>query len=97
MAEFEEMVALPWQEGDLLLIDFGAQLDGYCADLTRTVVVGAPPDGRQLEVYDAVRSAQRAEAPDVVLVSGADNPTTLNFLPEHHLVVVRASEIALAS
>lgn len=35
-----------------------------------------------------------AETGTVVLVSGADNPTTLNFLPEHHLVVVKASDIA---
>ncbi|HEX9165583.1 MAG TPA: Xaa-Pro peptidase family protein [Gemmatimonadales bacterium] len=46
--------------GDLLLLDFGAQLDGYCADLTRTTVIGAPPDGRQHEVYAAVLAAQRA-------------------------------------
>jgi L-lactate dehydrogenase complex protein LldG len=30
----------------------------------------------------------------VVLVSGADNPTTLNFLPELHIVVVAARDIA---
>jgi Xaa-Pro aminopeptidase len=47
------------QPGELLLLDFGAQLDGYCADLTRTVVIGQA-DGRQREVYDAVRTAQRA-------------------------------------
>ncbi len=45
--------------GDLLLIDYGAQVDGYCSDITRTAVVGAPPDGRQVEVHGAVQSAQR--------------------------------------
>ncbi|MBA2291428.1 MAG: M24 family metallopeptidase [Gemmatimonadales bacterium] len=45
--------------GELLLIDFGAQVDGYCADITRTAVVGGPPDGRQVEVHGAVQAAQR--------------------------------------
>ena len=48
------------QAGEFLLLDFGAQVDGYCADLARTVVVGAPADGRQRQVYDAVRSAEWA-------------------------------------
>jgi Xaa-Pro aminopeptidase len=42
----------------LLLFDCGAQLDGYCADLTRTVVVGARADERQQAVYALVRDAQ---------------------------------------
>jgi Xaa-Pro aminopeptidase len=42
----------------LLVFDFGAQVDGYCADLTRTVVVGARADERQQAVYDLVRMAQ---------------------------------------
>lgn len=44
--------------GEWLLLDFGAQVDGYCADLTRTVVVGARADERQRAVYDVVRRAQ---------------------------------------
>ncbi|HEX5110224.1 MAG TPA: Xaa-Pro peptidase family protein [Vicinamibacterales bacterium] len=45
--------------GDLVVLDFGGVLDGYCCDLTRTVSIGAPsPQARQ--VYDAVHEAQRA-------------------------------------
>ena len=45
------------ERGDLLLIDFGAQVDGYCADITRTVGIGSL-DERQQVVYDLVREAQ---------------------------------------
>ncbi|HWN17942.1 MAG TPA: Xaa-Pro peptidase family protein [Gemmatimonadales bacterium] len=45
--------------GELLLLDFGAQVDGYCADLTRTLVVGARADERQRTVHELVQTAQR--------------------------------------
>jgi L-lactate dehydrogenase complex protein LldG len=35
-----------------------------------------------------------AESGTLVLLSGADNPTTLNFLPDTHIVVVSADDIA---
>ena len=35
-----------------------------------------------------------AETGTLVLTSGADNPTTINFLPETHIVVVRGEDIA---
>lgn len=34
-----------------------------------------------------------AESGSVVLASGPDNPTTLNFLPENHIVVVAAGDL----
>jgi Xaa-Pro aminopeptidase len=46
--------------GDLLKIDFGALYEGYHADCTRTVVVGAEPAGWQREIHDLVCAAQRA-------------------------------------
>ncbi|MCW2831460.1 MAG: X-Pro dipeptidase [Aeromicrobium sp.] len=47
------------QTGDLVKIDFGARVDGYHADCTRTVVLGRP-DAWQREVHAAVREAQGA-------------------------------------
>jgi len=35
-----------------------------------------------------------AETGTLVLTSGADNPTTLNFLPETHIVVLAADDVA---
>jgi len=46
------------ESGEWLLIDFGAQVDGYCADVTRTVVVGARASERQRALYELVQSAQ---------------------------------------
>ena len=46
-------------EGELVVIDFGCIVDGYCSDMTRTVSVGDPgPDGRRL--WDLVAASQRA-------------------------------------
>jgi len=53
------------EAGDWLLLDFGAQVDGYCSDITRTYVVGTQPDGRQREVYDVVRRAQAVARRDL--------------------------------
>ncbi len=46
-------------EGDLVVLDFGALLDGYHSDMTRTVMVGQPTD-TQARMYDVVREAQAA-------------------------------------
>jgi Xaa-Pro aminopeptidase len=45
------------QEGDLVLVDAGAKLDGYCSDCTRTFAVGEVSDSLR-EVYELVRQAQ---------------------------------------
>jgi Xaa-Pro aminopeptidase len=44
--------------GEVLLIDFGAIVDGYCSDCTRTVATGEIGDEAR-GVYELVRSAQR--------------------------------------
>jgi Xaa-Pro aminopeptidase len=47
------------QTGDLVLLDFGARWQGYCSDLTRTVVLGSAAD-HQRDVYGIVLAAQTA-------------------------------------
>jgi len=45
--------------GELVVIDWGARLDGYCSDCTRTVASGEIND-EEREVYELVRRAQAA-------------------------------------
>lgn len=45
--------------GDMVTLDFGAVVDGYCSDLTRTVVIKEASE-RQKEIYDLVLRAQEA-------------------------------------
>jgi Xaa-Pro aminopeptidase len=47
------------QSGDFLKIDFGAKVQGYHADCTRTVVVGRPASW-QVGLHSAVSAAQEA-------------------------------------
>lgn len=47
------------REGDLLLIDFGARVQGYCSDMTRVFCLG-PPSERQRSLHRAVAAAQQA-------------------------------------
>jgi Xaa-Pro dipeptidase len=47
------------EAGDLVLFDFGAAFEGYCADLTRMAVVGRPT-ARQREIYALVLRAHDA-------------------------------------
>ena len=46
-------------KGDFVTIDFGATVDGYISDITRTFVVGNPTQ-RQKRIYDVVYRAQGA-------------------------------------
>jgi len=48
-------------KGDLLLMDFGAEVGGYCSDLTRTVVVGKASE-EQRATYEVVRLANERAA-----------------------------------
>ena len=47
------------EDGDLLTMDFGTIVDGYCGDMTRTVAIGSV-DEEQKKVYDTVLKSQIA-------------------------------------
>ncbi len=49
----------PFEKGDLILLDFGCRVDGYCSDMTRTVVLGSATED-QRETYELVLAAQMA-------------------------------------
>ena len=49
----------PITEGDLVVLDFGALVDGYHSDMTRTVMVGEPTP-TQARMYEVVAEAQAA-------------------------------------
>jgi Xaa-Pro aminopeptidase len=61
--------------GDLLTLDFGIVLEGYCSDMTRTIAFGfgdgpVPPKQRsrwaeQRDVFEAVLAAQKASVASV--------------------------------
>ncbi len=44
--------------GELVVIDWGVELDGYCSDCTRTVATGEPGEEAR-DVYELVLAAQR--------------------------------------
>jgi Xaa-Pro aminopeptidase len=51
--------ARPIERGELVVIDFGCIVDGYCSDMTRTVSVGDPgPDATK--VWETVLASQQA-------------------------------------
>lgn len=47
------------ETGDFLTMDFGCVYEGYCSDMTRTIVIGKASD-KQKEVYNIVLKAQQA-------------------------------------
>ncbi len=46
------------KKGDFVLLDFGAKVNGYCSDMTRTIFFGKPSK-KQKEIYRVVLEAQQ--------------------------------------
>jgi Xaa-Pro aminopeptidase len=58
------------EDGDIVVMDVGAQYSGYAADITRTVPANGKFAPRQREIYDIVLGAQNAAL--AALKPGAD-------------------------
>jgi Xaa-Pro dipeptidase len=48
------------KKGDVVIMDDGCKVQGYCSDISRTVVYGAEPTQRQREIWDLEKRAQAA-------------------------------------
>jgi L-lactate dehydrogenase complex protein LldG len=62
-------------------------------DKQRALQVKAGASDGDDEVGLSHATAAVAETGTLVMESGKDNPTTINFLPEHHIVVVDAADV----
>lgn len=76
----------PLQNGDVLLMDFGAEYANYAADLTRSIPVNGRFTKRQKDVYNAVLRVMKAAK--TMLVPG-------NSLDEYHKEVGKIMEAEL--
>jgi Xaa-Pro aminopeptidase len=73
----------PLSRGDVVKIDFGAVVDGYHSDMTRTVAFGEP-SGRLRAVHDVVRRAQQAgvDAASAGMTAGALDAVVRSIVAE---------------
>lgn len=62
------------RDGDLLLVDAGAEVDGYAADITRTFPVNGKFTAAQRDIYDLVLQAQYAAIDSVSPGANFDAP-----------------------
>jgi len=46
------------QKNDIILLDFGCKINGFCSDLSRTIFIGQPRP-EWLKVYNIVKTAQK--------------------------------------
>lgn len=69
-----------------------ARLKAMPWDETSLDISSGPSDGHDLNAVSRAFAAV-AETGTLALVSGPDNPTTLNFLPDNHIVVVFAEDV----
>ena len=76
-----------------LRIGYDAALGSLPWGTTALDLSSGPSDGHDVNGLSRAFGAV-AESGTLALVSGTDNPTTLNFLPDNHIVVVSAKDVA---
>ncbi len=89
-----EVVALPLESfdlGDALVVAPDPALEGIPWSNRLGVERRAAAGGDSLSVTGAYAAV--AETGSLVLLSSPESPTTLNFLPDDHVIVVRESQI----
>jgi L-lactate dehydrogenase complex protein LldG len=69
-----------------------AMLDGLAWPRTQIELKRGPSDGSD-SVGISHAAAGVAESGTIVLTSGSDNPTTINFLPDTHIVVLEGKDV----
>ncbi|PFR90783.1 aminopeptidase [Bacillus cereus] len=72
------------ERGDIVTLDFGALYDGYCSDITRTVVIGEPSEEFK-KIYNIVLEALKrgTEAIKPGETAKRIDDITRNYITEH--------------
>lgn len=80
-------------ENDIILLDFGAKVDGYCSDMTRTLFIGKP-DSEMKNIYSAVKESQEV-ALDYLKTHALNDfeIKTIQHLANSHLKSLKYPEI----
>ena len=66
------------RSGDFITMDFGAEVDGYRSDMTRTVAVGEVSD-EQAKIYDIVLDAQMKALEKAEIVTSDNDSSFCNI------------------
>ncbi|WP_119323626.1 M24 family metallopeptidase [Capsulimonas corticalis] len=70
--------------GDFITIDWGAEVDSYCSDITRTVFIGSDADAtpKHHEVYETVLEAQRLA---IAAIAPGKNGQEIDAVAREHI------------
>ena len=94
-ADVPAEIARYLREGNMpasLRMGADAKLAAMPWEATALEITHGASDGHDLNAVSRAFAAV-SETGTLALLSGADNPTTLNFLPDNHIVVVFADEV----